>query len=59
MSPPMNGLPTSILFRGPGPLNLIFANEFKWAPQNNIVSGGQGAFNLMFANEFKRITRVK
>ena len=21
---------------GPGPLNLIFANQFKWAPYNNI-----------------------
>ena len=22
--------------RGPGPLNLIFANQFKWIPYNNI-----------------------
>ena len=46
-------------FRGLGPLSLIFANKFKRAPKNNIVSGGQGPFNLMFANEFKRIDRVK
>ena len=25
---------------GRGPLNLIFTNQFKWAPNNNIVSGG-------------------
>ena len=43
---------------GPGPLNLIFANQFKWAP-NNIVPGGPGPFNLMFANQFKRKTQVK
>ena len=43
---------------GPGPLNLIFANQFKnapynnikMAPNNNIVLGGSGPFNLMFAN---------
>ena len=49
---------------GPGPLNLIFANQFKNAPynnilmarnlngppNNNIVLGGSGPFNLMFAN---------
>ena len=22
--------------RGPGPLNLLFANQFKWPPYNNI-----------------------
>ena len=33
--------------------------QFKWDPNNNIVSGGPSPFNLMFANEFKHITRVK
>ena len=41
---------------GPGPLNLIFTNQFKWAPNNDIVPGGP--LNLMFANQFKRIARV-
>ena len=33
--------------------------QFKWAPNNNIVSGGPSPFNLMFANQFKQINRVK
>ena len=45
--------------QGTGPLNLIFANQLKNAPNNNIDPGGPGLFNLMFANQFKRITRVK
>ena len=52
---------------GPGPLNSMFANQFKWAPYNNIYwapdsnidPGGPGPFYLFFANQFKRITRVK
>ena len=35
---------------GLGPLNLIFINQFKWAPNNNIDPGDQGPFNLIFAN---------
>ena len=27
---------------GPGPFNLIFAKQFKWAPYNNIDPGGPG-----------------
>ena len=41
---------------GPGHLNLIFTNQFKWAPNNNIVPGGP--LNLMFANQFKHVARV-
>ena len=29
--------------------------QFKWSPNNNIVSGGPGPFHLMFANQFKRV----
>ena len=43
---------------GSSPLNLIFSNQFKWAPNNNIVKGGPGPLNLMFANQFQRIARV-
>ena len=43
-----------------GPLqDYLNGPQFKWTPNNNIVSGGQGPFNLLFANQFKRITRVK
>ena len=35
---------------GPGPLNLIFTNQFKWAPYYNIVPGPS---NLIFAYQFK------
>ena len=46
---------------GPGPLNLIFANQlkwaptivFKWAPYNNIDLGGPGPLNLILANQLK------
>ena len=52
---------------GPGPFNLILANQFKWAPtiifkwlpNNKIDPGDPELLNLMFANQFKRITRVK
>ena len=43
----------------PGPFNLIFANQFKWVPNNNIDPGGPGPLNLIFANQFKRVTQVK
>ena len=57
----LNGPPTIIYPGGPGPLNLIFVNQFKWAPtiifkwvpNNNIDSGGPGPFNLMFAKQFE------
>ena len=55
----LNGPPTIILIQGAEPLNLIFANQFKWAPYNNIDSGGRRPHNVMFANQFNRITRVK
>ena len=48
-----------------GPLNLIFANQFKClplikrAPNNNTDPGDLGPLNLIFANYFKHITRVK
>ena len=33
----LNGHPTIVLIQGAGPrLNLIFANQLKWAPYNNI-----------------------
>ena len=35
---------------GPGSLNLIFANQFKWAPYNNIDPGGPGPSSLIFSN---------
>ena len=38
---------------GPAPLNLIFTNQFKWVPYNNIYPGGPGSLNLIFANQFK------
>ena len=44
---------------GPDPLNLIFANQFKWAPNSNIDSEGPGPLNLIFANQFKRVIQVK
>ena len=38
---------------GPGPFNLIFANQFKWVPNNNIDPWATGPFSLVFANQFK------
>ena len=45
---------------GPGPLDLILANQLKWAPHNNIMGflqyyyfRGPGPLNLIFANQFK------
>ena len=40
----------SIDIGGPAPLNLIFTNQFKWAPYNNIYPGGPGPLNLIFSN---------
>ena len=45
----------------PGPLNLIFVYQFKWAtynnismvPNTNIDPGSQGPLNLIFVNQFK------
>ena len=43
MAPTLNGPLTVTLFQGaPGPLNLIFAKQFKWAPNNSTDLGGQG-----------------
>ena len=37
MTPSLNGPPNNnIVAGGPGPFNLIFANQFKCAPYNNI-----------------------
>ena len=41
MTPNLNKPPTIILIQGAqGPFNLIFANQFKWTPNNNIDPGG-------------------
>ena len=67
MAPTLNGLLTLTLFQGaPGPLSLIFANQFKrapyiifnwppikWAPNSSIDLGGPGPLNLIFVNQFK------
>ena len=66
-APNLNGPITIILIQGSVPLNLIFANQFRWAlynntliaPNNNTVPADPAPLNLMFANQFKRIKRVK
>ena len=46
MGPPNNNIDPGI----PGPLNLIFANKFKWATNNNIDPGSLGPFNIVLPN---------
>ena len=45
-----------------GPLNVIFTNQFKWAPYNTYLNGpstkiidpgGPNPLNINFANQFK------
>ena len=63
MAPNLDGPPTIIDPGGPGPLKLMFANQFKmlptilfkwpqlkWAPNNNIDPRGPRPLNLTFAN---------
>ena len=37
----------------PGSFNLIFANQFKWAPYNNTDPEDPSPFNLIFDDQFK------
>ena len=58
MAPNSNEPPTTVLILGPGPINLIFVNQIKRAPNNNINPGGPGPLNLIFANWFKNAPTI-
>ena len=45
--------PQQIILIKAAQLYLVFANQFKWIPNNNIDPKGPSPFNLILANQFK------